>query len=343
MPPGAADQLDFLVKLQRILNEGFFTASYKYALILCLAESSVERASAPDGTLHIPLRELAGRFISLYWRQSAPFKMRNVLAQNTGGQATAIVRIAEFRQYAPTLAQARKHPRWHHLVNQFVRLLVEMPLWKLQAVGQDRLPFLYEERVIDDGIVLCPGIADCFRSQYGIVQAIVQMAWLSFVQKLPPNKELLGTTGDLADFLFGSDRANLGRIVDGLRDMQSGRCFYCARSLKERVEVDHFIPWAQYGRDLGHNFVLAHRSCNQDKRDMLAATPHLARWLDRNLKQQPVMREIFESARFIYDLDASLSVAEWSYERAERANALVWVERGHSSRLNNGWRVLFSE
>jgi hypothetical protein len=36
-------ELEFLTKLQRILNEGVFVASYKYALLLALAELSVER------------------------------------------------------------------------------------------------------------------------------------------------------------------------------------------------------------------------------------------------------------------------------------------------------------
>ena len=35
--PSAAKQLDFLNNLQRILNEGLFVASYKFALVLALA------------------------------------------------------------------------------------------------------------------------------------------------------------------------------------------------------------------------------------------------------------------------------------------------------------------
>ena len=80
-------ELEFLTKLQRILSEGQFVASYKYALLLSLAELSVERESAPDGTLRIELGELAERFITLYWRQVAPFGGPTMLAQNTGKQA----------------------------------------------------------------------------------------------------------------------------------------------------------------------------------------------------------------------------------------------------------------
>jgi 5-methylcytosine-specific restriction endonuclease McrA len=46
--------------------------------------------------------------------------------------------------------------------------------------------------------------------------------------------------------------------------------------------VDHFIAWARYPVDLGHNFVLADSRCNSKKRDRLPAYEHLCEWVDRN-------------------------------------------------------------
>lgn len=336
--PGMIGELEFLTKLQRILNEGLFTASYKYALLLALAELSVEKSIRPDGTLRIELDELADRFVILYWRQVAPFGGNKMLAQNTGRQASAITKIAALRDKAPTLASARAHARWLALVKQIGRLLVDMPLWKLQRVGEERLNFLYEERLVDRGIVLRPGIAACFRSQFTILQALVQTAWLAFVQRLPLNRRILGPTSDLGDFLFGSERSGLRMIADGLRDLQDGRCFYCGTAIRDGEAVDHFIPWSRYPRDLGHNLVLAHGACNQDKRDMLAATAHLQRWVERNYTREAGLCEVFSAARFFYDADASFTVAEWSYENAERAQALVWVRKGQTARLSAGWR-----
>ena len=334
-------ELEFLTRLQRILGEGLFSASYKYALLLSLAELSIEQSIAPDGTLRIELDELAERFITLYWRQVAPFKGR-ILAQNAGRQASIISKISAFKSAAPTLAVARNRTQWPRLVREVARLLVEMPLWKLQRVGEERLDFLYEERLVDRGIVLRPGIAACFRSQFPIVQALVQTAWLSFVQRLPLNRSILGPTSELGEFLFGSERSGLKLVADGLRNLQDGSCFYCLERIRDGGAVDHFIPWSRYPLDLGHNFVLTHASCNQDKRDMLAATGHLQRWLERNDTQAAVLDEIFDAARFPFDADASLSVAEWAYENAERAGALVWVRRnGQTSRLTAEWRGCF--
>lgn len=334
-------ELEFLTKLQRILNEGLFSASYKFALLLALAELSVEKTIQPDGTLRIELDELADRFIALYWRQVAPFRGRGMLAQNAGRQASIITNIAAFKAGTPTLALARRHRGWLRLVRKVGRLLDQMPLWKLQLAGQERLDFLYEERLIERGIILRPGVAACFRAHFGVVQALVQAAWLSFVQRLPLNRPILGSMTDLADFLFGSERSGLRVIADGLLDLQNGSCFYCGGRIRDGGAVDHFIPWSRYPLDLGHNFVLAHTSCNQDKRDMLAAAGHLQRWVRRVDTDGATLGEVFNAARFPFDADASLSVAEWAYENAERAGALVWVRKGQTARLLKGWQECF--
>lgn len=338
---GQIAQLEFLTKLQRILGEGLFVASYKYALLLALAELSVEGSIQPDGSLRIELDELADRFIALYWRQVAPFGGKTMLVQNTGRQASIISKIAVLKASAPTLAVARGTKHWPRLVREVGQLLDQMPLWKLQLVGKERLDFLYEERLIDRGIVLRPGVAACFRAQFGVVQALVQTAWLSFVQCLPMNRPILGSMTDLSDFLFGSERNGLRVVAEGLLGLQGGACFYCGNAVRDGGAVDHFIPWSRYPLDLGHNFVLAHNSCNQDKRDMLAASAHLERWVARNDGETAGLREVFERARFPHDADASLSVAEWAYENAERAGALVWVRKGQTARLAEGWREWF--
>ena len=38
MQPTADEQIRFLIKLQRLLHEGLFVASYKFALLLSLAD-----------------------------------------------------------------------------------------------------------------------------------------------------------------------------------------------------------------------------------------------------------------------------------------------------------------
>ena len=223
---GNLAQLEFLAKVQRILSEGLFVASYKYALLLALAELSIEKTPAPDGRLRIELEELADRFITFYWRQVAPFGGNRLLAQNTGRQASIITKIVLFKSTAPTLAVARNKPQWPRLVREVGRLLDQMPLWRLQLVGNERLDFLYEERLVDNGIILRPGIAECFRAHFPIVQSLIQGGWLAYVQRLPANRPLLGSATGLEEFLFGAERNGLRMVAAGLRDLQQGACFW---------------------------------------------------------------------------------------------------------------------
>jgi len=51
-------QLAFLNKIQRLFAEGDFTASYKYALLIAIADIAVESGRDDDQPLAIPHRRL---------------------------------------------------------------------------------------------------------------------------------------------------------------------------------------------------------------------------------------------------------------------------------------------
>jgi hypothetical protein len=88
--------------------------------------------------------------------------------------------------------------------------------------------------------------------------------------------------------------------------------------------VDHFVPWVRYPVDLGHNFVLADAACNNQKRDRLAAVPHLERWAQRNADHRAVLVERFEKEGIVHNAATSLGVARWAYAQAHDAQALAW-------------------
>jgi hypothetical protein len=43
MQPTSDEQIQFLVKLQRLLDEGLFVATYKFALLLSIADLCIEQ------------------------------------------------------------------------------------------------------------------------------------------------------------------------------------------------------------------------------------------------------------------------------------------------------------
>jgi len=67
--PSPEQQIEFLVKIQRLFSEGGFVATYKFALLQALADLSVEKTEFSEDSLKITTREIAEKFIQYYWRQ----------------------------------------------------------------------------------------------------------------------------------------------------------------------------------------------------------------------------------------------------------------------------------
>jgi HNH endonuclease len=187
-----------LSKLQRLLSEGDFTATYKFALLISLADLAVEIGADDGATLLLTNRQIAQRFVQLYWRHSMP------------------------------------------------------------------------------------------------------------------------------DFLFSISRQSLALIGNGLRKLDGARCFYCELHAGE-ADVDHFIPFILYPRDLMHSFVLAHPGCNRSKSDSLAGRSHLERWLGRLSMHSDALAEIGFSAGVAVDAETTRRVASRGYANAYHSGAHAWV------------------
>ena len=339
--PSSDDQVKFLRNVQRLLAEGLFVASYKFALLHALADLAVLKGDDTGSPLDLETKEIAEKFIELYWQQCRPFQVGGQLQQNTGKQAAIIAKITSaqhecggslfrLRQSAPDL--------WQSLIAEVDQTIRVMPLWKLQTVGDERLDFLYDNLDGGSQITLKPGVAYCLRAFYGLLRDLIQGAWVRFVQRL--NTERLGHLADLGTFLFGSERNALEAYRPILLDVQGGKCFYCHDDLHRQMDVDHFVPWSRYPTDLGHNFVLSHPACNNAKSDYLAAEEHLGRWIERNQTHQDELQARLAAATLPHDLSASVRVTEWAYEQTQKSQGQVWVERKVLRHLRPEWRQL---
>lgn len=340
--PTPQEQIEFLQKVQRLLSEGLFVASYKFALLRSLADLAVLKGDDSGGELELTVAEIAEVFVELYWRQTRPFcgagqPAGQVLRQNTGQQAAIVRRIAamqaQVRGSLPLLRAQRT--QWQDLVAEVANVVSVMPLWKLQRVGDEVVDFLYPNSGRGRTIRLRPGVAYCLRNFYGILRNLVEGAWISYVRS--QNLSVLGQSTDIGSFLFGAERASLGLYRPLLLELQEDTCFYCHAPLRQTGEVDHFVPWSRYPVDLGHNFVLAHRACNGKKRDYLAAEPHLAAWRERNDRHAQALEQFFQQAHLPHKHESSLSIARWAYSQTAQAKGLVWVEDDLLQHLGGEW------
>jgi len=100
--PSPEEQIEFLNFFQRIFSEGKFSSSYKYALLMAIADLCVEKSNVSGSTLELKVDEISEKFIQYYWRQSLPFgKSSNtegmVLNQNRGRYPLVLSRIKEIQ------------------------------------------------------------------------------------------------------------------------------------------------------------------------------------------------------------------------------------------------------
>src|SRR5689334_14359689 len=110
MPPTSDEQIRFMVNIQRLLDEGLFTASYKFALLLSLAVLSIEQGDDSGESLELTTDSIAEKFIHYYWRQVVPYAKAGeaaILQQNIDRQAAIVNLVREARaRYGDSLTAA---------------------------------------------------------------------------------------------------------------------------------------------------------------------------------------------------------------------------------------------
>ncbi len=353
-------QARFLQKLQHLLVEGEFVATYKFALLLALVRWALENPDH-DEREPVDVRDLALHVIELYWPHTRPFAApagvaaeasppfaprfdgpaSGVLVQERGRQSLKILKeIEELQRRTRRAFRDAQDTERAALINTVRRSISDMPLWKLQSVRdrEEPLHFLYHRGRHDSEIVFEPGTVACLVAFAPLIEDVVRSAWLRFVLRCNP--KLLGAGSQVETFLFPDDRNSLEAWRGPIEAVQGSRCFYCDETMHGRGEVDHFLPWARYRRDLGHNFVLAHKQCNKAKLDHLAAFTHLRHWCERNDDPDGRLERSFTDAGLPHDWTTLRRVASSLYRVVADRDSGVW-DRGQAFvRLDPAWRKL---
>ena len=92
--PTAEFQLNFLRRIQWLLESSYYTSTYKFALLISVTNLSIESGLNDNRECVISYEQLAEQFIQLYWIQALPFSDQYgeyILKQSsTTGQAKVI-------------------------------------------------------------------------------------------------------------------------------------------------------------------------------------------------------------------------------------------------------------
>ena len=346
--------IGFAEKVLELLDEGRYTATYKYAVLLAMIDVCLEHTKAsgapPDV---ITTRQLADKIVEIYWPHTVPFAARTqptILRQNTTGQAEIVSAIVRFRErHAPDPTVPRWQSRmaasaeYDRLVRVIEWKLIEMPLPRLQIMGRSQRSFIYEinwdqrteQREVtryqdghasgfDNRVLLKPDVGEYLLQLAGLLRPLIQRRWAAMVAQLNRLEE-----SQLEVFLFGADRTQTAKVRAGLWEIQERRCFYCDSRVRDPVhgDVDHFVPWSRYPDDSLDNLVVADKGCNGFKSSSLPAAEHLTRWTRRFVEgsaDHTQLADLAQRASWDRDPVRSLSVARAIYYRLP-ADARLWL------------------
>jgi len=346
--PSADDSIRFLQDIQALLEDGQFVATYKFALLIAVADLAVESGVTDDRPIELPVRSIAEKFIDYYWQQSAPLMggdAERVLQQNTGGQAAVVGALVNLRAAGfSSLPQLRARPlAWNAAVKRVAHIVRDMPLFRLQCVGGTLRPFLYAHRLQNDAITLNAGVAYCMRQFHTLVTGLARDRWMAMVRQLKQNLYLVGQSQDIERFMFGAEREPIRQHLALLTEWQQGLCLYCQKRLRrESVHIDHFVPWVLHRCDALPNLVASHADCNSAKSDWLAAEVHLERWMRRN-ESIVVGEAISTREQVTRQRGGTIAIARWAYDRAYELGLPTWLHGRDTTRLSNEYRALLSD
>jgi hypothetical protein len=149
----------------------------------------VELGHDDGAELPLTVRQIAERFVALYWHharpymRSAPGMKAQMLSQNLGAQAAVLLAIEAFqaRWHQPSLLKARTLPDYAALVTKVAAVVSKQPLTYLQNLGGTTDPFLYR-RTGAGRITLGPGVAFCLRRFYPLVQQLSRSHWVPHIK-----------------------------------------------------------------------------------------------------------------------------------------------------------------
>lgn len=341
----ADDPIRFAERLLALLEEGSFTATYKFAVMLGLMDLCLEHSNRfGEPAPMVTTRQLAEKVVELYWSHTTPFENqdRDVLKQNSGRPAVVLSRILAFRSDVArdlgyTLHRARRaNPgEFQSLIDEVEWTLVLMPLPKLQRFGGSEDRFIYDiawdddikrshfrnTQEFDNRISFVGSAASHLVRLAPLLRPLIQHKWVEMVGKLN-NLEI----AQLERFLFGADRVSLQPVRAPLLELQRGACFYCGGRLRSDGDVDHFFPWSRYPDDRLDNLVVAHPACNRQKKDFLASADHVASWTQRLADHDTDLDQIATSVEWPRNTARSMGVVRGTYLKLPDGVAL-WQER----------------
>ncbi len=270
-----------------ILTRGSKSNTYKFALARFLLDYSrkldpeyIGRKLELREQERIPYTVIAKYFLRYYWHQECKFKIIHNFEPQKPPNVIKIIRRVFGTQYIPEYYGDMDRRKVRQAEEDIVcdvfgrgtRAQVVPRFQNIPRVSPSRPFYDYD----DEGIALNPDALEVFSENYNCLFRATILEWSRFLEKINTLPRIIAKveSDNMVRRPLTSYKKTFGEF---------SKCFYCPNTLRSgEVHVDHFIPWSYMFEDESWNLVLACRSCNLKKSDMLASESFLERLIARN-------------------------------------------------------------
>jgi 5-methylcytosine-specific restriction endonuclease McrA len=267
--------------------------------------------------------------VEIYWPHTRPFTHAGTLRQNQSGQAEIVKLIAAFRERtvgdatAPlSTARWAQPDRFEALIRAVEWKLIEMPLGRLQLIGNQYDPFIFKlgwDRMPNSQKsrqTSSTGACTWSRGPATIFCA-APVCFGRWCSARGHSRSLASTAPNKLSSTSSSSVPPGSRWHRSPQDFENSptRCFYCQGVVASSGQIDQFVPWTRHVDNGIENLVYAHGTCNHDKSAYLASENHVERWVQRiadpAIRDQ--LRELADAKQWDSHAQQTLAVARSLY------------------------------
>lgn len=312
--------------------------SYKFALQLAILDHC--------NKVEITYQELAECFANRYWN--------NVIAYNLR-ESINIDRAPYFHQAINKIAKEYKLEGLYYnhaikKVNNLKSLIVENiqggykttlqnPISRLQ-INSDTVRtgtgsasgsgWLYSWNSKNELITLNQEVSPQLYLYKDLLKKLTVFHWALFIERY---NQAPSVTNKLLD---AKKTRSIKKLVKELIiGMANGKCFYCEET-PEKVEIDHFIPFAFLFDNPIWDLVYSCSDCNSGvggKFEKLPTSNYLIKLFERNKRMYNEDNEIFEEFENISELEDYI---EKAYQACLNAGFQKWINKSSQDTIKTG-------
>lgn len=277
---GYVTEDDIWKKLNYFFFDAKTTTTYKYGFFKALLENIY--MTTPEGFMSYD--HLFYDFTKIYWNLVVHHQLWQ---SNTKSRRSVIQGILEDAQVKYEVPRDWRFDRLPEAVQQSIVQQVKMngKRYVIGAFYGDTDGVFYAFHLKDETLQMSLPVVQFLKKYQRLVTNLTNYQLAKFLEKYNEDFTQMLTRVEQV-----SQRASLEEFRRLLQTNTGDCCFYCGKTTRQTLHVDHFIPWDYVQSDRLWNFVLACPTCNTRKNNRVPAPQHLTALYAQNAKLQQLVR-----------------------------------------------------